>query len=92
MTRGRSAPLSANEEVTLRRIALGICKTSQLSQRDVERLRTICLIEDTGGSLKLTPLGRERYLALPKSVAVDESGTPDELFSKLTAFMDKARS
>jgi hypothetical protein len=37
MERGALAPLSSNEEVTLRRIAIGIARASELRSRDVTR-------------------------------------------------------
>jgi hypothetical protein len=64
--RGLLAPLSPHEEVTLRRVAMGIAKLADLPARDVERLKALLLVEEIGGGLRLTPLGRERYLALPK--------------------------
>jgi hypothetical protein len=91
MTRGSLAPLSANEEVTLRRVALGIAKAANLSELDIKRLRALSLIEENDGSLRLTPTGRERYLALPKSAAVDQSASPDDFVSKLVSYMTKAR-
>jgi hypothetical protein len=51
----------------------------------------LSLIEEHDGSLRLTPTGRERYLALPKSAAVDQSDSPDDPVSKLAAYMAKAR-
>jgi hypothetical protein len=92
MTRGRLTPLSPNEEVTLRRIALGIAKPAELSKSDVKRLKALALIEENGGGLALTPMGRERYLALAKSAAVDPSDAPDDFVSKLAEIMIKARS
>jgi hypothetical protein len=90
--RGLLAPLSPNEEVTLRRVALGVAKPARLSERDLERLKALSLIEEHGGGLRLTPTGRERYLALPKSAAVHQSETtPDYFISKLADFMTKAR-
>lgn len=62
--RGLLAPLSPNEEVTRRRVAIGIATPARLSERD---LKALSLIEEHGGGLRLTP--RERYLALPKSAA-----------------------
>ena len=91
MTRGSLAPLSANEEVTLRRVALGITKAANLSELDIKRLRALSLIEDNAGGLRLTPTGRERYLALPKSAAVDQADSPDDPVAKLAAYMTKAR-
>jgi hypothetical protein len=91
MTRGNLAPLSANEEVTLRRVALGISKAANLSASDIKRLRSLSLIEDNDGGLRLTATGRERYLALPKSAAVDQADSPDDPVAKLAAYMTKAR-
>jgi hypothetical protein len=91
MTRGSLAPLSPNEEITLRRVALGIAKPAALSQRDVERLTALHLIEEHDGGLRLRPLGRERYLALSKGSAVQDADSPDAFISKLAEFMSKAR-
>jgi len=92
MTRGKRAPLSPHEEVTLRRIALGITQAPHLSKSDIERLKALSLIEENGGGLGLTLMGRERYLSLAKSAAVDPSHSPDEFVSKLVEIMTKARS
>jgi hypothetical protein len=92
MTRGSLAPLSANEEVTLRRVALGITKAADLSALDIKRLRALALIEDNGGGLRLSPTGRERYLALPKGADVDQADSSDDLVVKLAAYMAKARA
>ena len=66
MTRGKRAPLSPYEEVTLRRIALGITQAPHLSKSDIKRLKALSLIEENGGGLGLTPMGSERYLSLAK--------------------------
>jgi hypothetical protein len=60
MARGRTAPLSPNEEVSLRRVALGISRPEDLPARDIRRLKTFSLIEEHGAGLRLTSLGRER--------------------------------
>jgi hypothetical protein len=90
MTRG-SSPLSPHEEVTLRRVALGIAQAPHLSKSDVKRLKALSLIDENGGGLGLTPAGRERYLALAKRAAVDSSDSPDDFISKLAEIMTKAR-
>jgi hypothetical protein len=61
MARGLRAPLSPNEELTLRRVALGIALAKDLPAADVLRLRNLALIEDRGERLGLTTLGKERY-------------------------------
>jgi hypothetical protein len=91
MTRANLAPLSPYEETTLRRVALGISKAAHLSKRDVDRLKALALIEEKDGGLGLTPPGRERYLALPKSAAIDPADSSDEPASRLAKFMSKTR-
>jgi hypothetical protein len=61
MARGLRAPLSPNEQLTLRRVALGIAPGKDLPAADVLRLRNLDLIEDLGERLVLTALGRQRY-------------------------------
>jgi hypothetical protein len=65
MDRGLRAPLSANEEATLRRIAYGIAKPNELIARDVEHLSRLALIDRLGERLVLTELGRRRLAATP---------------------------
>jgi hypothetical protein len=89
--RGLLAPLSPHEEVTLRRVAIGIAKPADLPARDVERLKTLMLVEQNGDGLQLTPVGRERYLALPNSADISESDPPDELVSKMAELVAKGR-
>jgi hypothetical protein len=91
MARGRTAPLSPNEEVSLRRVGLGIFQPADLAGRDITHLKALSLIEEHGGGLRLTPLGRERFLALPNSGAIYESATPDVFISNMAECMCKAR-
>jgi hypothetical protein len=72
MERGLRAPLSPHEEVTFRRVALGISKAELLPARDVERLKALSLIEEHESHLRLTPTGRKRYQALPNITAVQQ--------------------
>jgi hypothetical protein len=83
MARGRTAPLSPNEEISLRRVALGICQPADLPARDITRLKALALIEEHGAGLRLTPLGRERYLAFPNRGAIYEADAPAEFISKI---------
>jgi hypothetical protein len=91
MARGSLAPLNANEETTLRRVALGVSERATLSKGDVERLESLALVEETDGGLRLTSAGRERYVALPKSIASDGSGSSEDLAARLTKFMSQLR-
>ena len=72
-----NAPLSPNEELTLRRVALGVAPKEILPARHLARLRKLDLIEGDGALLRLTPLGRHRYRALPRAVDIDEVSPPD---------------
>ena len=69
MARGLRAPLSPNEELTLRRVALGIALAKDLPAGDVLRLLHLSLIEDHGERFGLTALGRERYECLHETNA-----------------------
>jgi hypothetical protein len=71
MERGALAALSPNEEVTLRRIAIGIAMVSELRSRDVTRLIRLLLVEQREGRIVLTDQGRARYRSLPKAPAID---------------------
>jgi hypothetical protein len=71
-------------------VALGIVNPGHLSAQDVERLKSLALIEEFSGDLRLTPTGKERYLALRNSSAF-ESGVPDEGLAKMAEFISKAR-
>jgi hypothetical protein len=91
MARGSVAPLSANEETTLRRVALGVSKAASLSKLDVERLKALVLIEDKDGELRLTATGCERYLALPRTIPIDRSDVSEDPASRLARFMTEER-
>jgi len=73
MDRGLSALLSPHEEVTFRRIALGISKAKHLLARDVAYLIHLCLVDENQGRLSLTDLGRERYQRLGNGVATSDA-------------------
>jgi hypothetical protein len=95
MERGLIAPLSPHEEVTLRRIALGISKARQLPPRDVAHLIRLCLVADNEGRLSLTDIGRERYRALPKAAgmtAVADEGEPKHDRSAYEQSVDRLAS
>jgi len=89
MDRGLKAPLSPYEEVTLRRIALGVVHPAGLAGTDVDHLKCLLLIEEFNGALRLTPMGKQRYLALLNSAGFDISA-PDERMAKLVEFITKA--
>jgi hypothetical protein len=74
MAHGLRAPLSPNEELTLRRVALGVALAKDLRAGDVLRLLSLGLIEDRGDHFDLTALGRERYEHLHEVIG----GAPDD--------------
>lgn len=62
MTGGLQAPLSPQEEIALRRIAHG---SIVVDTEATARLAGLALVERVHTSLRLTPLGRLRFNALP---------------------------
>jgi hypothetical protein len=91
MERDLKAPLSPHEEVTLRRIGLGISEAKHLLARDVKRLKALSLIQERENHLRLTPTGRKRYQALANIAAVQQPEKPDEAVLKLATLIAKAR-
>ncbi|MBI3196444.1 MAG: hypothetical protein HYZ40_02820 [Rhodospirillales bacterium] len=79
MDRGLVAPLSPNEEITLRRVAYGVVKAKRLQLAHLTRLKSLALIEDRNGVLNVTPMGRQRLTNSPVArldkapIAVDSS-------------------
>ena len=73
--------LSPNEEVTLRRVALGLTAPDKLPSAHLKRLSHLKLIESAGGALRLTPLGRQHYDALPRPAGAIEEGTLESIIS-----------
>ena len=65
MDRGLIAPLSPNEEVTLRRVAYGVVKAKRLHPSHLTRLKSLALIQDRDGALSVTPIGEQRLAKSP---------------------------
>jgi len=65
MDRGLVAPLSPNEEVTLRRVAYGVVKAKRLHPSHLARLKSLALIEDRDGALSITAIGEQRLARTP---------------------------
>jgi hypothetical protein len=70
--RSQDAPLSPHEEITLRRVALGITDARYLSHSDLHRLKRLLLVIDVQGHPELTLLGRKRYYALPNAMEISD--------------------
>ena len=76
--RGILAPLSPNEEITLRRIALGFGARDGRAAKDVRRLTQLALVEEWEGGLRLTELGLQRYASLERpSKWASDTGAQD---------------
>jgi hypothetical protein len=88
MERGPGAPLSPHEEVTFRRIALGISEAKHLLARDVAYLIRLHLVDESEGRLSLTALGRQRYEGLPRPA---ESPKEDPANAVLRSHLRQAR-
>jgi hypothetical protein len=83
--RGILAPLSPNEEITLRRVALGFGARDRLPLQHVQRLESLELIEEADGVLRLTELGLQRYAGLSRPVKWQTDTAAEDLsrlFSK----------
>jgi hypothetical protein len=65
MARGLLAPLSPNEERSLRHVATGQWRLALLSEQNIRRLAQLDLIEGIDGEVRLTELGRKRFEGLP---------------------------
>jgi hypothetical protein len=83
MDRGLSAPLSPNEEVTLRRVALGITGRGELRAANLARLIDLLLVEEIDGRLALSDLGWQRYQLLPKAPDIGNVAGSGELTAAL---------
>jgi hypothetical protein len=79
--------LSPNEELTLRRIALGIANDAELPPRALEHLRLIGLVDDSN---RLTADGAERYKALPRPWKAS-TRSEQRLVSLLAAMKDRGK-
>lgn len=82
--RGILAPLSPNEEITLRRVALGFGAADRLPQQHVDRLVTLALVEQVNGALRLTELGLQRYASLERPVKWDGDQSAEQISRMFT--------
>ena len=73
MERGLLAPLSPNEERTLRHVATGQWRLALLAERHIRRLAQLDLIHGVDGEVRLTEIGRKRYEQLPDKPVLRDS-------------------
>jgi predicted HTH transcriptional regulator len=60
--------LSTDEASTLRRVAFGESDIRTLRRSDLDRLRTLGLVEPVGAGLRLTAAGAVLFKELPRSL------------------------
>ena len=82
--RGMLAQLSPNEEVALRRVALGF--SHGVASDHIRRLKDLHLIEADKTSWRLTALGQQRFNSLPRAAKLASHGTPDAIAMILARF------
>lgn len=87
----QSAPLSSNEEITLRRVAFGQSDVSSLRSPDLARLRALKLIEGSAREPTLTADGKRRFDALPKAATLTEFKPHDELLAAMSRRLGEPR-
>ncbi|TAJ84660.1 hypothetical protein [Reyranella sp.] len=92
MRRSLIAPLSPHEEVALRRIALGLTPTHELSARAIVRLKNLALIEDSEAGLRLTDVGRQRYRTLPGAMPAELPVAQEQLARALARYVEEAKN
>ena len=80
-------PLSSHEEIALRRIAHG----SSVDRPMAARLQSLALIRLTNRGYRLTPLGQQRYDALPKAALLSRLRSIHAVIGYVEGLIDKAR-
>lgn len=89
MTRGLLAPLSPKEEIALRRVAHG---SIIVDSQTASRLIALALIEQASSGLRLTPLGRLRFNALPKAPLLSQPKSIHAVNGYVEGLIEKAQS
>lgn len=88
MTHGLLAPLSPQEGITLRRIAHG---SIVVDTQAAARLTSLALVERVHTSLRLTPLGRLRFNALPKAPLLTRPRSAQTATDYVAGIIEKAQ-
>lgn len=92
MSRSVSTPLSANEEITLRRVAHGQSDVAHLRAEDLTRLRALALVAGTPRAPMLTAEGKSRFDRLAKPAAMTDFNAQNELMATLGRLMARKPS
>lgn len=93
MRRRSGAPLSPNEETTLRRVAHGSTAETDHATGDVRRLAAFELIKTVDGKFVLTSAGRRRVDRLPETVeyATHDQAAYGQAGKAMSQFYDRSR-
>jgi hypothetical protein len=78
--------LSPDEEVALRRVALGF--SHGVASDHLRRLKDLHLIEADKTSWRLTALGQQRFDSLPRAAKSESHGTPDAIAMMLARIVN----
>jgi len=76
--------LSAEEEVTLRRVAFGESPVHTLRAADLTHLRILRLIEDSKDGPVLTARGKQHHIGLPRALGAVRYKQQDDLLGALS--------
>jgi hypothetical protein len=87
MSRSEQAPLSANEEITLRRVAHGQSDVAHLRAEDLVRLRALALVGGSPCAPMLTAAGKACFDGLTKPAAMTEFDAQNEIMATLGRLM-----
>ena len=87
MSRRENTPLSANEEITLRRVAHGQSDVAHLRAEDLVRLRSLALVTGDAHAPILTTAGKACFDRLTKPAVVAEFNAQNELMVTLNRLM-----
>ncbi len=83
--------LTADEEVTLRRVAFGQSEVRAMRTRDLARLQALQLIEDGKDGPRLTLTGKKLFAGLPRPSAQLGAGSFENVLAQLTKLLDDTR-
>jgi hypothetical protein len=89
MTNGLLAPLSPQQEIALRRVANG---SLVVDVQAASSLIALSLLQRTNSGLRLTPLGRLRYDALPKAPLLGHQRSIHAATGYVEGLIEKAQS
>ena len=87
MRRSDDAPLSTNEEITLRRVAHGQSDVTHLRADDLARLRSLDLVAGSPRTPTLTAAGKARFDQLAKPAAMMGFDAQNEIAATLNRLM-----